>query len=161
MDNIKIGKFIAEIRKQHNMTQRQLADLLSISDKTISKWECGKGLPEASLMIPLCEVLQITINDFFVGEKVSENDYPKKVEDNMIDLMKENERIVKEIRFRGWLNVILGVVVLMGVFFASKVLADNGLYGLPQIATVGMSGFVGIIIANGVVSIIKGKKLLK
>lgn len=161
MDNIKIGKFIAETRKQHNMTQRQLADLLSISDKTISKWECGKGLPEVSLMIPLCETLQITINDFFAGEKVSENDYPKKVEDNIMDLMEENERIIKEIRFRGWLNVILGVVVLMGVIFASKVLADNGLYGLPQAATAGMSGFIGIIIANGVISIIKGKKLLK
>ena len=54
MDQIKIGKFIADTRKEKNMTQKQLADALSISDKTISKWECGKGLPEASLMLPLC-----------------------------------------------------------------------------------------------------------
>lgn len=54
MDQIKIGKFIADMRKEMNMTQKQLADALSISDKTISKWECGKGLPEVSLMLPLC-----------------------------------------------------------------------------------------------------------
>lgn len=64
MNQIKIGKFIAETRKQQNMTQRQLADVLSISDKTISKWECGKGLPEISLMMPLCETLQITSMTF-------------------------------------------------------------------------------------------------
>ncbi len=63
MDQIRIGKFIAESRKSRNLTQRQLADALSISDKTISKWECGKGLPEISIMLPLCEALDITVND--------------------------------------------------------------------------------------------------
>ena len=161
MDTIKIGKFIARTRKQHNMTQRQIADLLFISDKTVSKWECGKGLPDVSLMIPLCGILQITVNDLFAGEKVSENDYAKKVEDNIIALVEENDKIIKELRFRGWLTVILGAFVLMGVIYASKVLADNGLYGIPQIAAAGMSGFIGIIIANGVISIIKGKKRLR
>ena len=161
MDTIKIGKFIARTRKQHNMTQRQIADLLFISDKTVSKWECGKGLPDVSLMIPLCGILQITVNDLFAGEKDSENDYSEKVEDNIIALVEENDKIIKELRFRGWLTVILGAFVLMGVIYASKVLADNGLYGIPQIATAGMSGFIGIIIANGVISIIKGKKRLR
>ena len=80
MNQIKIGKFIAESRKQQNFTQRQLADRLLISDKTISKWECGKGLPEVSLMLPLCEALHITVNDLLTGERVSETDYQKNAE---------------------------------------------------------------------------------
>ena len=91
MDQIKIGKFIAETRKKKNKTQRQLADALSISDKTVSKWECGKGLPDISLMMPLCEILQITVNDLLTGERVSKDDYQKKAEENMMNLMKENE----------------------------------------------------------------------
>ena len=91
MDQIRIGKFIAESRKSRNLTQRQLADALSISDKTISKWECGKGLPEVSLMLPLCAALDITVNDLLSGEKVSSTDYQKKAEGNMMNLIKENE----------------------------------------------------------------------
>ena len=77
MDQIKIGKFIAQMRKDQGLTQRQLAELLSISDKTVSKWECGKGLPEASLMLPLCDALHMTVNDLLTGEKVSPSEYQK------------------------------------------------------------------------------------
>lgn len=161
MNQIKIGRFIAETRKQKNMTQRQLADALQISDKTISKWECGKGLPEISLMIPLCEILQITVNDLLTGEKISDTDYQKNAEDNIMNLINEKEKIVKELQFRGWLTVLSGIIVLIGVIYASKVLADHNIYGLPQSATGGMSGFIGLIIANGLTSITKGKKLLK
>lgn len=111
MDQIKIGKFIAETRKQQNMTQRQLADALSISDKTISKWECGKGLLEISLMMPLCETLQITVNDLLTGERVSEGDYQKKAEENMMNLMKENEENKKRME----LSVICGVITIIAV----------------------------------------------
>ena len=58
MDQLKIGKFIAEMRKEQGLTQKALADKLMISDKTVSKWECGNGMPEVSLMMPLCEILQ-------------------------------------------------------------------------------------------------------
>ena len=78
MDQAKIGRFIAERRKAQGLTQRQLADALSISDKTVSKWECGKGLPEVSLMLPLCGALQITVNDLLTGAVVSETDYRKR-----------------------------------------------------------------------------------
>ena len=93
MDLIKIGKFIADTRKEKNLTQRQLADALSISDKTVSKWECGKGLPEVSLMLPLCGILEITVNDLLTGERVSQLEYQKKAEENMMDLMKELHRV--------------------------------------------------------------------
>lgn len=56
MDQVKIGRFIAEMRKQQNLTQREFADILNISDKTVSKWECGNGMPELSLMLPICKI---------------------------------------------------------------------------------------------------------
>ena len=91
MDQARIGKFIAEMRKAKRLTQRQLADALAISDKTVSKWECGKGLPEVSLMLPLCEALEITVNDLLSGERVSGTDYQRKAEENMVDLVRENQ----------------------------------------------------------------------
>lgn len=89
MDQKQIGKFIAERRRAQNLTQRQLADALSISDKTISKWECGNGLPEVSLILPLCEKLDINVNELLSGECLSETQYFEKAENNMLDLMKD------------------------------------------------------------------------
>lgn len=111
MDQIKIGKFISETRKAQNLTQRQLSEKLSISDKTVSKWECGKGLPEISLMLPLCNELHITVNDLLSGERVSEVNYKKKAEENMMDLMKENQENKK----RMILSVICGVITIIAV----------------------------------------------
>ena len=91
MDQIRIGQFIAATRKAKGLTQRQLAAQLSISDKTISKWETGKGLPDVSLMLPLCGALGITVNDLLTGEQVSPSDYQQKAEENMMDLIKENQ----------------------------------------------------------------------
>ncbi|MCD7872419.1 MAG: helix-turn-helix domain-containing protein [Clostridiales bacterium] len=99
MNQIKIGRFIAERRKTINLTQKQLADILLISDRTVSKWECGKGLPEVSLMLPLCDTLNITVNDLLSGEIVSESEYHVKAEENMMNLMKENAENKKEWRF--------------------------------------------------------------
>ena len=70
MDQIKIGKFIASMRKARSMTQRQLADELGISDKTVSKWECGNGMPEVALMLPLCDALHINVNELLSGERL-------------------------------------------------------------------------------------------
>ena len=111
MDQIKIGRFIAESRKVHKLTQIQLADALNISDKTVSKWECGKGLPEVSLMLPLCEKLNISVNDLLSGERVSEPDYQKKAEGNMMDLMKQNEENKKKLT----LSIINGVITVIAV----------------------------------------------
>lgn len=111
MDQIKIGKFIAAARKAHGMTQKQLAERLLISDKTVSKWERGKGLPEVGLMLPLCEALQITVNDLLSGEKISENNYQKKAEENMMSLMQENQENKKHLA----LSVICGVITIIAV----------------------------------------------
>lgn len=111
MDQNKTGKFIAQMRRAQNLTQRQLADQLSISDKTVSKWECGKGLPEVSLMLPLCEILQITVNDLLSGEKVAEGEYQKKAEENMMNLIRENA----ENKERMTLSMICGGITVIAV----------------------------------------------
>lgn len=97
MDQIKTGKFIAQIRKEKGMTQRQLADKLFISDKTISKWETGKGMPEVSLMMPLCEILGINVNEFLTGERIPDENYKKKAEENIMNIMREKEESIRKI----------------------------------------------------------------
>ena len=142
MDQIKIGKFIAEIRKEQNFTQRQLADTLSISDKTVSKWECGKGLPEVSLMIPLCDALQITVNDLLTGERVSEVDYQKKAEENMMNLIKENEENKK----RKALSIICGVITIIAV---CSLVVIASYIAIPTIARIALIVFAIITAVAG------------
>lgn len=97
MDQIKIGRFIAEMRKEQQLTQRQLSEQLDISDKTISKWETGKGLPEVSLMLPLCEILHINVNELLSGERLSTQEYYRKAEENMMNLVREKEESKKKL----------------------------------------------------------------
>lgn len=97
MNQDKIGKFIAEMRKQYDLTQREFAAALDVSDKTVSKWECGNGMPELSLMQPICEILEINLNELFSGEKLTDADYKKKAEENMLTLIKEAENTKKNI----------------------------------------------------------------
>lgn len=111
MDQSKTGKFIAQMRKEQKLTQRQLADKLMISDKTISKWETGKGLPEISLMIPLCEELNINVNELLSGERIKKEDYSMKAEENMMKLLEEKRESKKKI--------ILSVVVAIMMIIAA------------------------------------------
>lgn len=97
MDQIKIGKFIAEMRKQQGLTQREFSELIGISDKTVSKWECGNGMPDVSLMQLLCDALKINLNELFSGEKLTDADYKKNAEKNIMELAKEKEEIKKNI----------------------------------------------------------------
>lgn len=134
MDQVKIGKFIAETRKLKNLTQRQLADALTISDKTVSKWERGRGLPEISLMLPLCNTLNITVNDLLSGEKVSEVDYQKKAEENMMNLVKENEENKKRMA----LSIICGIITIIAV---CSLVVIASYIEMPTIARIGIIVF--------------------
>jgi len=91
MNQAKTGRFIAEMRKRRNLTQREFAELLGVSDKTVSKWECGNGMPELSFMQPVCKILKIDLNELFSGEELSDADYKEKAEENMMRLVKEAE----------------------------------------------------------------------
>lgn len=106
MDQVKIGKFIADERKIKGYTQKQLSEKLGISDKTISKWERGNGFPGASLLLPLCNELEITVNELLTGERISQQNYKKKAEENMVNMIREKEENEQKIL----LTTIIGVI---------------------------------------------------
>jgi len=149
---VKIGRYIAERRKQLGMTQRQLADELSISDKTVSKWETGKGLPEVSLMMPLCEKLHISVNDLLTGESVSEFDYRKKAEENMMNLMKENSENKKHMI----LSVICGVIKIIAVCSLTVIASYIEMHTLARIAVVVLA-FLTAVLGIGAAAVLEVK----
>jgi len=98
MDQEKIGKFIASCRKELNLTQEQLAEKLGVSNKTVSRWENGNSFPDVSLLQPLCELLNISVNELLVGEKIPEDNYRKKVEESTIRILEETRYILENSR---------------------------------------------------------------
>ena len=91
MDQVKIGKFIAECRKKKNLTQLQLAEKLNITDRAVSKWETGKGMPDSSIMLELCNELNITVNELLIGETVKMENYNRKAEETLLEMAKKEE----------------------------------------------------------------------
>ena len=113
MNQNKIGRFIAELRKEKGYTQSQLATALHISDRTVSKWERGVGVPDVSLMLPLCNELQITVNELLVGERVDTENYKQSAEENVLELLRQYKRKM----FR---MIIVAVIIF---YFAALYLA--------------------------------------
>lgn len=91
MDQKRIGAFIAQCRKEKNLTQMQIAELLGITNQAVSKWENGRGMPDVSLLQPLCDVLGISLNELFSGEHISAEEYKGKAEENISKLFKEKQ----------------------------------------------------------------------
>ena len=91
MDQVKIGKFIAECRKNKKLTQAQLAERLNITDRAISKWETGKGMPDSSIMLELCDELGITVNELLSGEVIKMENYNLKAEQNLLEMAKKKK----------------------------------------------------------------------
>ncbi len=91
MDQIKIGKFIASCRKEQGMTQAKLAEKLGISDRAVSKWETGKSMPDSGIMLELCELLKINVNELLSGERIMAELYDKRAEENLVEMRKEME----------------------------------------------------------------------
>ena len=106
MDQIKIGKFIARRRKEKDLTQLQLADKLGVTDRAVSKWECGRSLPDSSIMIDLCDTLGISVNELLSGEEIDMKDYSQQAEQNLLELKKIKEETDKR---------LLRMEIVMGV----------------------------------------------
>lgn len=117
MNQLKIGKFIAECRKSVGLTQMQLAEKLNITDRAVSKWENGKSLPDSSVMLELCAVLKITVNDLLSGEVVTMDNYNKEMENKLIELVKEKEQRDKNLLTLEWVIGILSLIVLFVPIF--------------------------------------------
>lgn len=119
MDQIKIGQFIAECRKKKGLTQMQLAEKLNITDRAISKWERGKSLPDSAIMLPLCAILGISVNELLSGEYVMEKNNEKS-EQLLLEMAKQKEQADKRLLA---IEVVVGVISI-SVFFALIIFAS-------------------------------------
>ena len=143
MDQIKIGKFIADERKRKGYTQKQLSGKLEISDKTISKWERGNGFPEVSLLLPLCNELEITVNELLSGERVSEEDYRKKAEENMVNLVREAQESKKKI-------ILSAIVVGLTIIAALPLIMISGMLEMENWLRVTIIIIGGVVVFGGI-----------
>ncbi len=136
MDQIKIGKFIAERRKSQNLTQMQLAEKLSITDRAVSKWETGKSLPDSSIMLELCDILGITVNDLLCGEVVTMDNYNKELEKNLLEMVKQKEESDKRLLR---IEIVMGICCILpliaSVIIALTVPMEEWLSGVIVLAS--------------------------
>ena len=121
----KIGKFISERRKDKGLTQEQLAEKLGISDRAISKWERGLCLPDASIMIPLCEILGINVNELLSGEMISNKDYNKKAEENLYEMALREEQTNKKMMMYEIVIGLMSTITFLILIFVSAYLIEN------------------------------------
>ena len=142
MNQEKIGKFIAECRKKKNLTQAQLAEKLNITDRAISKWETGKGMPDSSIMLDLCKKLDITVNELLSGEVIEMENYNLKAEENLLRMKKQKEEADKRLlTIEIVIGVLMSVVFFALIFIASLVEMEEWLR-----TTLIITGFIPFII---------------
>ena len=126
MDQKRIGKFIQEKRKEKMLTQNELAEKLNITDRAISKWENGICLPDASIMHDLCSILNITINDLFSGKVVGMNDNEKKLEENLLEMVRVKEEKDRQLlKLEIDIGCIVSVTFITLIFVASFIDMDS------------------------------------
>lgn len=148
MDQIKIGKFISKCRKEKKMTQAQLAEKLNITDRAVSKWETGRGMPDSSIMLELCNELGITVNELLCGERLKMDDYNLKFEENLLAVQKEKEesdrRMLKLEMVIGVISSIAFLVLVFTALFA-------GLYPIARVALISIGALIFITgVANAI-----------
>ena len=134
MNQERIGKFIADCRKKKKLTQEELAQKLGITAKAVSKWECGRGLPDVSLYKDLCNILGITLNEFFIGEKIKEEKFKEQADNNLFSALENSSFTLKEkIKYYGdkWdkehffeLTITMLIIV---IFIIYGFIMDNGI----------------------------------
>ena len=136
MDQIKIGRFIAACRKRANLTQLQLADKLGITDKAISKWERGITMPDTSIMLELCDILGISVNELLSGEKINMENSSQKNEQLLLDMAKALEKKNKTIWSSMWAIMIVSMTALIAGIFIAAFLIPEGVWQLVTILCV-------------------------
>ena len=120
MDQVKIGKFIAECRKNKKFTQADLAEKLNITDRAVSKWETGNGMPDSSIMLELCNILGISVNELLSGEVIKMEDYDKKAEENLVEMKKQKEEADKKmLKLEYVIGYLSSITFMILIFVAS------------------------------------------
>ena len=127
MDQIKIGKFIAESRKKNKLTQMQLAEKLNITDRAISKWENGRSLPDSSIMLELCNELKISVNELLSGEAIDMKEYDKKSEELLLELAKQDELKNKKLMTSMWTILITSAIFYIGILLLAVNTLEEGI----------------------------------
>ena len=135
MNQIKIGKFIAECRKKESLTQMQLAEMLGITDKAISKWERGITMPDSSIMLELCDILNINVNELLNGEKISMENNNQKNEQLLLGMKKELEEKNKIIWTTMWVIMIVSITALIASVLIAAFVVPEGVWQLVTILT--------------------------
>ena len=136
MNQLKIGKFIAERRKEKKLTQMQLSEKLGITDKAISKWERGIAMPDTSIMLELCDILGINVNELLSGEKIDMENNENKNEQLLLDMAKELERKNKTVWTSMWVIMISSMVALFGGVIIAALLIPEGVWQLVTIIAI-------------------------
>ncbi|MBO7148509.1 MAG: helix-turn-helix transcriptional regulator, partial [Clostridia bacterium] len=136
MDQIKIGRFIADCRKKEKLTQIKLAEMLGITDRAISKWETGKAMPDSSIMLELCNILGISVNELLSGEKIDMENNKQKNEHLLLDMAKELEKKNKTIWSSMWVLMISSMTALLAGIFLAAFLIPEGVWQLVTILVV-------------------------
>lgn len=131
LDQKRTGQFITDLRKEKGLTQRQLAEEIGVSDKAISRWETGRGMPDTSIMPDLCLALGINVNELLSGERLSQEAYSGKAENNMVELMKDSENLKRENR-RSAIGNIVGMLILL-LFTLCIVILSGGSKGVLRL----------------------------
>ena len=128
MNQIKIGKFIAECRKNSNLTQMQLAAKLNITDRAISKWENGKAMPDSSIMLDLCKELKISVNELLSGEMIDMKNYNKIAEENLFKLNESNEK-KKKIMLKSAIviGLLIFIIIVIQLYSYTKQISKSNL----------------------------------
>lgn len=112
MNQIDTGKFIASCRKEKGLTQAQLAEMLNITDRAVSKWETGKCMPDSSIMLELCNILDVTVNELLSGERIEMNNYEEKVSENLIELKRKDENNMNKNTI---ISIIYTITMVIGI----------------------------------------------
>ena len=148
MDQIKIGKFIASCRKEQGMTQAALAQELGISDRAVSKWETGKSMPDSGIMLELCELLKINVNELLSGEKIMTEAYNKKVEENLLAMKQEVEEKNRQLLRTEYLivlpTVLLGLVLIIAASLAEMPSVWRGALIFFSVAMIVVFAFIAV-----------------
>lgn len=147
VDYIKIGKFIASCRKEQGMTQAVLAEKLGISDRAVSKWETGKSLPDSGIMLELCELLKINVNELLSGEHITMENYNTKTEEIILNLKSENENYAKKLMRTVVYIVVIGVVASLIMIIVGMIIALKNGDGDSLAAALIFFGSVIVVVA--------------
>ena len=147
MDQVKIGKFIAERRKKIGLTQMQLAEKLNITDRAISKWENGKSMPDSSIMLELCDVLKISVNDLLNGEIVTMDNYKEKSEQNLLEMVKQKEHSDRQMLTLEIVIGVLSVIILLSLTFIAAFLQMENWFRITIIVFAFVVSITGLMFA--------------